>query len=457
MVDLRPEAEPESDDARFQHYAADLIAGFFALLKIALVHRMDNKAVDPVVDRFGEALEQFQGEFGAEVAVQLVGDAVYVNRRLIRAELTTWEKARFLKKFFSRVKVAEVTFEEAMELDTLREFVQAMRDIVMDSADEDRIKKAVFKGIKLRDIDAQQGANVEALQVPDSLRVLRAYGLIVATIRDLSEKLAIGKMAPLVPIRRAFQEFVRLPESTRSLQLGVLSLEQFRDELSGRLGRLGVMVVMMGRRLDFSIAEVRDMGVAAALSGLGRGRHERLLCASPDACAREQVYLDGIKMLLPYSGRGRSTALRLIAAVEQGDPTRRRSGHPLSRLVAVADCYDLWTTKAPLGTGMRPDQAMTRLLTADDLDRVAARLLVATLGRYPVGTTVRLSSGEHAIVMDVTDDPRRLTEPRVMIVTDKNGVPCEGRMLDLIESGKSIKGTVDAAEMDLNVGHFIFA
>ena len=453
------EAPPaaETDDALFQRLAAEMVGAFYTLVKVALVHKMDNKAVIPIVERFVASLSGYQEEYGDQVALQLVGDAVYINRRLLRTDLSTWDRARFLRSFFGRIGMAEIAFDEVMDAGVMREFAQALRDVVMNNVAEADKALSGQRGIRLRAIEAEAGVAGTVGQVPDRLRVLRAYGLVVATLRELLTRLGEDRPAPLVPIRRAMQEFVRLPDRTRSLQLGLLSLEQYRDELAGRLGRIALIVALMAERLGLNSSDRRDMAVAAALSGVGRMRHPKLLTATPEQCARHDVYLDGVRRLLPSSGRGRATALRILAAVEQGSAESRRGGHPLTRMIAVADTYDLWTTRAPHGPGLRPDAALNRLMESTDLDRAVSRLLIATLGLYPVGSSVRLSSGETAIVMDITDDPRHVTRPRVMIVADAQGMPMEHRMVDLADVGLEIVGTVDATEVDLNVGHFLFA
>jgi len=89
------------------------------------------------------------------------------------------------------------------------------------------------------------------------------------------------------------------------------------------------------------------------------------------------------------------------------------------------------------------------------VDPAVARLLIATIGLFPVGSTIRLSDGRTAIVVDTTG-PARTTRPLVMIVADANG-PTERTMIELSESRLGISGTMDPVDMDLNVGQFIFA
>jgi len=450
--------ELDSDEMRFQKGASELIGGLFVLLKMALVHNMDNEAVGPATNRFFGSLRSFQNEVTPEAAVQFVGDAVYVNRRLVRADLTTWEKARFLKRFFERLDVAEISFDERVPEQSVRDFVQAVRNVALDPSTASQVQSQHFFGINFRDLEATGAAMTDdALVVPDRFRVLRAYGLIVATLRELVESLQLGRRVPLLPIRRAVQEFVRLPDHTRPLQLGLLSLEQYRDHLAGRLANLAVSVVLMGQRLELGVSDLRDMGVAAGLSGIGRALSGDLVYAEPDRCTAFGAFVEGARWLVPYSGQGRAACLRIVGAYEQSDARTRRDGHPLSRMIAVADRYDTWIQRPPLGPGLQPDQALNRLLETPDLDRSAARLLISTLGLFPVGSTVRLTSGETAIVIDVTEDPRRIAEPRVMIVSDATGSPVERRTIDLAGSGVAIAGTVDPSQIDLNVGHFLFS
>ena len=261
------EAPPaaETDDALFQRLAAEMVSAFYTLVKVALVHKMDNKAVIPIVERFVASLSGYQEEYGDQVALQLVGDAVYINRRLLRTDLSTWDRARFLRGFFGRIGMAEIAFDEVMDAGVMREFAQALRDVVMNNVAEADKALSGQRGIRLRAIEAEAGVAGTVGQVPDRLRVLRAYGLVVATLRELLTRLGEDRPAPLVPIRRAMQEFVRLPDRTRSLQLGLLSLEQYRDELAGRLGRIALIVALMF--LAFSAAILhRALALQAELS-----------------------------------------------------------------------------------------------------------------------------------------------------------------------------------------------
>ena len=70
---------------------------------------------------------------------------------------------------------------------------------------------------------------------------------------------------------------------------------------------------------------------------------------------------------------------------------------------------------------------------------------------------VKLSTGELGIVTEGSAASRGSDEPQVLVLADSGGRVARGRKVDLHESGVDIVGTVSADDMDLNVGHFLFA
>ncbi len=451
-------SELESEERTFQASSQKLLGNLFVLLKIALVHDMDNRAVIPAVKRFRMSLSEFTRGVSPTAAIQFVGDAVYCNKRLVRADLETWNKSRFVKDFFAKLSVAEVAFENDCPERSLRDFIAAARQVSLDPAEAGNVRSRQFAGISFRDLHAKGvDMNDEILVLPDPVRVLRAFGVIVVTLRELLEEVKQGRRFSLLPLRRSMQEFVRLPAHTHSLQLGLLSLEQFRNEISGRLARIGIMVVVMGRRMGLGISILRDLGVTAALSGVGRIFDDELAVAPAELCVERDVYRKGARLLMGHSGQGRAASLRVIAAAEMGDKDSWRTGHPLSCLLAVAEAYEHRTAKPPIGQGMRPDQALQSILDDEEYDTPAARTLIATIGLFPVGSMVKLSTGETAVVVEGPTSANDAAQPQVLVITDAEGRAGHSRPVNLSEAQVSIAGTMDATDLDLNVGHFLFA
>src|SRR3970282_482571 len=97
--------------------------------------------------------------------------------------------------------------------------------------------------------------------------------------------------------------------------------------------------------------------------------------------------------------------------------------NPSSHVIAVADCYDALTTMRSYQRERTPLQALEimRKLAGKSLDPDLVGLMEASLGVYPVGTMVRLSTMEIGVVTGTTDGGKG--EPKVAILFDRSGNP----------------------------------
>jgi HD-GYP domain-containing protein (c-di-GMP phosphodiesterase class II) len=449
----------DGDERSFQFAANELVSALYVLLKVAMVHDMNNRAVGPAIVRFRMSLEQVQQQCGEAAALQFVGDGIYVNQRLVRAELEVWEKSRFVRDFLAKHKIAEVAFHGAVPDGSIRDFVRAVRMATLDPEMAAKVADGEYQGISFRDLDAAASrSDEEALVLPDPVRVLRAFGVVLVTSRDVLAAARAGERAPALPLRRAVQELVRLPRRTRALQLGLLALEQYRSDLAGRLARAAVLVVMMGHRAGLKVGHLRDLGVSAVLAGVGRAFAAGDEALAPAArCAAAGTAVRGARWIAATGAPGPSTALRAVLAADVGQEAAARSGHPFSRLLAVVDAFEDLTAPAPHGAALPPHEALKRILSDEGLDRRAARLLVSTVGLFPVGSMVRLSTGEVGIVTDTAWESGGAVAPRVMVIGGAGAAAAPRRTVDLTAGGAAIAGTMVAADFDLNVGHFLFA
>lgn len=103
-----------------------------------------------------------------------------------------------------------------------------------------------------------------------------------------------------------------------------------------------------------------------------------------------------------------------------------------ARLVAVADCFDAVTTKRSYREALDRDDALEILVAGSGggFDPRAVSAFRRLVGPHPVGSLVRLDSGDIGLVVRTTDvgDPRR---PTVLVLLDADGSPVDGEERDL--------------------------
>ena len=104
---------------------------------------------------------------------------------------------------------------------------------------------------------------------------------------------------------------------------------------------------------------------------------------------------------------------------------------PLARIITVADVYDALTSERVYKKGMLPNNALKIMYGMRDEDFFPGTVeqFIKCLGIYPVGSLVKLSSGEYGVVS--ASNPDEPLFPTVLAVFDHRMQPKTAEVLDL--------------------------
>ncbi len=93
----------------------------------------------------------------------------------------------------------------------------------------------------------------------------------------------------------------------------------------------------------------------------------------------------------------------------------------VTKLIAVSDIFETLTAVRPYKSRLSPLLAFRTMLKMPKLKGhwPFVKLLYDSLGPYPVGTFLELTSGERAVVLEMNTES--LAHPKVRILTDENG------------------------------------
>lgn len=123
-------------------------------------------------------------------------------------------------------------------------------------------------------------------------------------------------------------------------------------------------------------------------------------------------------------------------------------------VIGLADFYDAVTAARPYRNGWLTHQGLKMLFKIRGTQFPAPYVdhFIRSLGLYPLGSMVRLDTGETAVVVEVhTDD---LTRPAVQIVSDRYGRPLgKPKRVDLRDQGdlvRRITGALDHRRVNIN-------
>ncbi|NTW85514.1 MAG: HD-GYP domain-containing protein [Holophagaceae bacterium] len=122
----------------------------------------------------------------------------------------------------------------------------------------------------------------------------------------------------------------------------------------------------------------------------------------------------------------------------------------IGRMAAIVDVYDALTSNRVYHKGMEPSEVLKKLLewSGAHLDGDLVQQFIRTLGIYPVGALVRLTSGRLAVVVEQSED---LLRPTVRLVFDtKLGLRLPVKDLHLLHAPEEIEDYEEPGDWDLD-------
>jgi len=227
-----------------------------------------------------------------------------------------------------------------------------------------------------------------------------------------------------------------------------------------------VLSLMMAKSIEMPKEDVRLLGMAAIFHDIGKAEvADNILKKKDDLTISEQSHLEqhceiGARMAqevgLPVRV-GKIILQHHEHADGTGYPNRLVADHtdPLARLIALANGFDNLCNPNNLALARTPYEALAHMYAnlRSRFDESLLKHLIKTLGIYPPGSIVRLSSGAYAIV--ISANPSKPLRPYVILHDPKVSRETP-QILDLREEPNiNISGCVRANQLPPDVLRYL--
>ena len=193
------------------------------------------------------------------------------------------------------------------------------------------------------------------------------------------------------------------------------------------------LMIALGRQLKLDEELNRKLGVAGLLHDLGKAMMPLEILNKPGKLTDEEFRImkshpeEGIKLLRESHGVDEIAFDVVLRHHEKAEG----SGYPkglkrdeislYAKMGAVCDVYDAITSNRPYKAGWDPAESLRKMAewSAGHFDPAVFQAFVKSLGIYPVGSLVRLSSGRLGVV--VGQSPKSLLMPRIKVFFSTRG------------------------------------
>ncbi len=213
--------------------------------------------------------------------------------------------------------------------------------------------------------------------------------------------------------------------------VSLTKLRSFDEYTYTHCVNVAVLATAFGDFMGLGERELRDLGTAALFHDLGKALVPQDILNKPGKLTDEefeQMKQHPVRSFGVLRKRGEDVPPAVLRGIVEhhekfnGKGYPRALGgeniHPFARLIAVADVYDALSSRRVYKPPMSPNKALTIIygMRGQDFHPGHAERFIKFMGIFPVGSLVRLSSGEHGVVAG--SNPSAPLRPTVIVAWD---------------------------------------
>jgi len=458
-----------------QKLAVALIMNICALEQAGRLYDLNNEAVQKVLKDLDVTCTKFRKATSGGMILTAVGFSFFINRRLIRLDFNQYKKAQHLKSIWDGFGIGEMTFDETVTFESLQEFAGRLFQAIGDPIIVPSLFTRSYGGVTIRAVEGDDSPGEKRTRDEYAIRV---YCALVALVRQMLAQVQAEQQPPMLRIKRTLQVLVDLTEGYEDLLQSLTRSPAFSRELSTHLVNTAVLALLLGQRLNLGRAELMSLAIASMFhdlpkAGLKDGtlnslEHPQTIPAE-ERPRVELHWLSTMERMVNLGGLSDEMLARLVVLYESQLEFSREDLYRavatakgevalppralFSQIITLCNLYDTLTWARQGKETVTSHRAMVALLgqAGAQFDPALAALLVQSVGLYPTGTGVLLSSGEIAVVTGQGDDPER---PDVRIVVAADGTVTDGPDLDLVQNpDKQLLWPVKVGPLRINTVH----
>ena len=435
-------------------HAEDLIRRLGATVRAAELYAPTHPLVQRTAMGLLGALTPALADAPAVIVAFLEDDVVINDFRLPRGSASM---AGLLRDMRDR-QVEKITFARGVEAGDIRALMDELADRVSRTAVGDRltargIRRVLVSKVAVEDEDNEPVGLAAATQM---------YSKAVASAETIWAATKAGEQPDPADARGIIDSLSRLVYQDRTSLLALTALKRHDNYTFTHMVNVAALSMAMARSLDLDGPMLREFGFAALMHDIGKVHTPLEILNKPDKLTdaefkiMKQHVVDGAHVLRRTP---ETPALAPVVAFEH-HLKQDLSGYPenigsrklnlCTMVVSVVDVFDALRSNRAYRQGLATDRIKHIMSQQEStaFNRTLLRRFVNLMGLFPIGTLVRLNTGELGVVTQThPEDPFR---PQVKLIMNGKGETLETPLLtntwDRDTSGEFPRAVVEAVD-----------
>jgi putative nucleotidyltransferase with HDIG domain len=409
--------------------ADELLRRFAATLRSAQLYSKGHPIIARNLESLSTAL-QLLHSLQPSVVIGMVADEVIVDDMPMA-------KADSMGPLVRRLQTAgveRITIDRGVTMDELVLFVEAFTTVEQDHAIDHVSAFPTMAHVRVGRVTV--GQRVEG-SATDMATIRRLYNDAVSAANSVYDSAQTEGKPDMSIARTMIDGLAQAVAHNRTALLALTTLKNYDNYTFTHMVNVSVLTMGQARGLGIDGPLLREFGLAALMHDIGKVRTPIEILNKPDRLDEAEFtimkrhVLDGAEILRQTP---EVPTLAPVVAFEHhlrndgsGYPTgvTRASLNVGTMLCSIADVYDAMRSQRGYQQAFPTDRILEVLKRNDGkhFDQHLVRRFVQLIGIYPVGTIVRLDTGEVGVVQRVyAPDPYR---PHVRVLIGREGARLE--------------------------------
>jgi putative nucleotidyltransferase with HDIG domain len=451
--DLSRDNGDEAHASRVTVAGRALAANLSVFWKTARLYDARNVAYTQSLGNLMDSVHQLLS-LGSDFVIQVVGDCLYINDQRLKVDVVGYASHQFICDELARRHVGGLRFQQGVERSELQTFTRIfLGENTQSPPNIEQIEsqcaiEGVTRILPVRELVLPPADPTDTETQGRRMVAKKTFFRAIQSTKNVMLTARRGKSVDLRQAKRAVQSIVDLILSQELSLLGMTTLKDYDEYTYQHCVNVAILSIAVGHRLGLTKQQLSQLGVSGLFHDIGKVVIPNEVLAKPGRLSPEEWAMmqshpiEGVKIITRLHGLS-PLAMRAIAVAYEHHLNIDLSGYPhvkrpreqnlMSRIVAICDCFDAMTAHRSYQKHPFTPYEALHYMTSKIPERFDATLLkvfIQTVGIYPPGTLVRLSSGE--LALSIYPNAEDVTAPVVKVLREPSGMPTlDGRRIDL--------------------------
>jgi len=324
-----------------------------------------------------------------------------------------------------------------------------VRGVTLNEKIIQSIRRLKIPGLYIDDDISRDIENIGIIS--DELRLKTIDGL-KSIFQSVSSGARITEDS-LTVVRARIESIIDELMENKNVMINMFDLKCFDDYTYSHCVNAAVLSVIIGMAMNLDRETLSRLAMSAVLHDIGKMFVDKSILNKPAVLTKEEF--DHIRQhsILGYNYARESFLLSNACHPGIRDHHERfdGSGYPdgkmgseislFGRIISVADVYDALTSERPYRSAMSPSEAMEYIMghSGTEFDPSIVSSFLRSVAPYPVGSTVLLSNGCTAIVVE--NYANFGLRPKVRVIAD-HGEPVQPYEINLSTDFNALSVTI---------------